>query len=89
MIFKPMKKEDVLKALEGHEDILKKAAKENQDFFSRLSCPSCGGDVLPVVSVIKGSPFREGALLPNYIAKCKICNVEFEPVTGIQITMPR
>lgn len=86
MIFKPMKPEDVRKALEGQENILDPAVKENEAFFKRLACPSCGGEVMPIVNA--KTPFKKGSILPNYIAKCKTCGVEFEPHTGIQITMP-
>lgn len=85
-IFKPMKREDVLKALEGQPNILAPAVKENEAFFRRLSCPSCQGEVMPIVNA--RAPFREGHILPNYLAKCKNCGIEFEPYTGIQITMP-
>lgn len=87
MIFKTMKPEDVRKALEGHENIIKKAAEENEAFFKRLSCPSCRGDVMPVVNARE--PFKQGGILPNFLGKCKVCGVEFEPYTGIQLTMPR
>jgi rubredoxin len=87
MIFKTMKKEDVLKALEGHENILGPAAQQHEKFFKNLACPDCGSDVMPLVNVRK--PFREGSILPNFLAKCKMCGIEFDPYTGIQITMPR
>lgn len=87
MLFKPMKPEDVRKALEGHEDILKKANDESLAFFKRLSCPSCGGEVLRIVNAQK--PFKANELLANFLGKCKTCGIEFEPYTGIQITMPR
>ena len=86
MIFKTMKTEDVRKALEGQENILEAAQKENEAFFKRLTCPSCGGEVMPIVNARK--PFLADAILPNYLGKCKACGVEFEPYTGIQITMP-
>ena len=86
MIFKTMKQADVLRALEGHQDVLTSAAKENEEFFRRLSCPSCHGEVMSIVNARK--PFREGGILPNYLGKCKSCGVEFEPYTGIQVTLP-
>lgn len=86
MIFKPMKPEDVRRALVGQENILEKAAKENAAFFKHLSCPSCSCEVMAIVNV--RAPFREGSILPNYLGKCKTCGVEFEPYTGIQVTMP-
>lgn len=87
MIFKTMKPEDVRKALEGQEPILKQAAEELETFFKRLSCPSCGGEVMKIVNA--KTPFKEGDILPNFLAKCKVCSIEFEPYTGIQVTMPR
>lgn len=86
MIFRTMKIEHVRKALEGHENIIDKAVKEHEGFFKRISCPSCSGDVMPVVNVRQ--PFRENGILPNYFGKCKRCGVEFEPHTGIQVTLP-
>jgi hypothetical protein len=83
MIFKTMKKEDVVKALEGHTDILTEAIKRHEDYFRRLSCVSCGGDVIAVVNPHK--LFRENEVLPNYLAKCKACGCEFEPYTKILV----
>lgn len=84
MIFKPMKQEDVRKALEGQENILEPAVKQHEAFFKQLSCPSCGGEVMPIVNPRK--PFKEGSILPNYLGRCKVCTTEFEPQTGIQVT---
>ncbi len=86
MIFKPMKQEDVRRALKGHQDILKSAYEQNEKFFKALSCPSCGGEVMAVINA--RTPFKEGSLLPNYLAKCKACSVEFEPYTGLIVTLP-
>lgn len=86
MIFKTMKKKDVLKALEGQENVLKGAVEENEQFFKRLRCPHCKGEVLPVVNARQ--PFVEGSLLPNYLGKCKVCSLEFEPHTGIIVSLP-
>jgi hypothetical protein len=84
-VFKPMKREDVLKALEGQKDILEPIFKQNEEFFKRLSCPACKGEVSPIVDSRR--PYREGSVLPNFLAKCKACGIEFEPHTGIQVTM--
>jgi hypothetical protein len=86
MIFKTMKKEEVLKILKGQENIIDKAVQDNAAFFKLLSCVSCGGEVMPTVN--PRQLFKEGSILPNYLGKCKICGVLFEPHTGIQITMP-
>lgn len=87
MIFKPMKPEAVRKALEGHKDILKPAMEEIDRYFKNVKCPSCKGECMKIVDA--RTPFREGAMLPNFLGKCKSCGVEFEPYTGIQITMPK
>jgi len=81
-----MKAADALKALEGQENVLQPAIDDHERFFHNLSCPSCGGEVMPIVNTRR--LFSTGSVLPNYLAKCKNCGVEFEPYTGIQITMP-
>jgi hypothetical protein len=86
MLFKTMPKEVILKTLEGHENILSKAAEEQRQFFKRLSCPSCGGEVMAIVNARQ--IFKKGELLPNCLARCRTCEIEFEPYTGIQITLP-
>lgn len=86
MIFKTMKQEEVRRALEGHEDILKPAFEANERFFRSLSCPECGGNVIAVVNT--KALFREGSIVPNCLARCKVCETEFEPHTGIQVTLP-
>lgn len=87
MIFKPMKKKDILKALEGHQDILTEAKKKHDEYFHKISCVSCGGEVYQMVNPKK--PFKDNEVLPNYLAKCKTCGCEFEPYTGIQVSLPR
>ncbi len=86
MIFKTMSPDDARKALEGQEDILTPAVREVDEYFKRLSCPACGSECMKFVDGRR--LFREGALLPNYLARCKTCEVEFEPYTKIQISKP-
>lgn len=86
MSFKTMKTEDVLKALEGHQNVLKPAVEAHQAYFRRIQCVACGGECMPILNSKK--LFREGDILPNYLAKCKTCGVEFEPYTGIQVSAP-
>lgn len=87
MIFKTMKQEDIRRALQGHEDILKPAYEANDKLFKSLSCPECRSDVMATVNT--KVLFREGGIVPNCLAKCKTCGTEFEPTTGIQVTLPR
>ncbi len=85
MIFKPMAPDDARKALEGQEDILTPAANATDDFFKRLSCPACGGECMKFVDSHR--LWRDGGILPNFLARCKACGVEFEPYTKIQLTV--
>lgn len=85
MIFKPMTPEEARKALQGHEDILSPAAAATDAFFKTLSCPSCGGECMKFVD--SSRLWRTDAILPNYLARCKACGVEFEPYTKIQVTV--
>jgi len=87
MLFKPMKREDVLKALEGCEDVLTPAIRAHEEYFKKLNCPHCQGDkCFPFVD--PKHPFRDDDLLPNYLARCSSCGIEFEPYTGIQVSLP-
>ncbi len=86
MIFKPMKKDDVLRALQGQENIIAPQVEAHEKFFKNLSCPHCGSGVMAIVNTRK--LFSTDGVLPNFLAKCKTCGVEFEPYTGIQISMP-
>lgn len=87
MIFKPMKASDVRKAIEGQENVIVPAVKERDDFFRKLACPNCGGECMPFLDPDK--MWKEGAILPRTLARCKACGCDFEPYSGIQITVPR
>ncbi len=87
MIFKPMKRDDVLKAIQSADNVIDSEVKKTEAFFRHLQCVSCGGEVTKVLNPRK--LYREGAILPNYLARCKTCEVEFEPYTGIQVTLAR
>lgn len=81
-----MKRADVLKALEGHENALGPAVKAHEEYFAKLHCYECGGPVLAFVNPQK--LFREDAVLPNFLARCRTCGLEFEPYTKIQVNVP-
>lgn len=85
--FKVMDQEAARKALEGHPNVLKSAVEEHQKKFKSLKCPACGGSCMPFVDATR--PFVEGEILPNYLARCTSCGVEFDPHTGIQLTIPK
>lgn len=82
-VFKPMKRGDLLKAIEGHKDVISPVFKNNEELFKLLSCPECGGEVMRVVN--PKAIFREGSILPNFLGRCKVCGVEFEPHTGVHL----
>ena len=86
---KMLPEEVLLKAIEGHENVLFKAEEVSQELFRRLRCPytACGGAVARKVDPDR--LFREGDYLPNYLAVCKDCGCEFEPQTGIITVMGR
>lgn len=88
MIFKPMDPELALKAIEGQENILAPRIAEVDRYFSHLRCPECGGEVMKYVDPTRPL-FLEGDLTPNYMARCRACEVEFEPYTRIQTSAPR
>jgi predicted restriction endonuclease len=86
IVFQEMKPEDVLKAIKGHENILKSALAEHEKYFKYLSCIRCGEGVYAFVDPVQ--LFRSEAILPNYLARCKVCGTEFEPYTKIEIKGP-
>jgi hypothetical protein len=86
MVFQEMKPEDVRKALEGHVNVLRPAMEEHEKYFKRLSCYRCGGDVMAFVN--PSQLFRPDAVLPNFLARCKVCGCEFSPYTGIEVKGP-
>lgn len=86
MVFQEMKPEDVRRALAGQPNVLKPALEAHEKYFANLSCYRCGGDVYAIVNPKK--LFREGSVLPNFLAKCKSCGCEFEPYTMIEVKGP-
>lgn len=88
-VLKTLPEEVVLKAIEGHENVLAKAEEVSQELFRRLRCPyaGCGGAVARKVDPDR--LFKEDEYLPNYLAACKSCGCEFDPHTGIIIVMGR
>ena len=86
MPFKTIDPEIMLKALEGHENILDKEVEAHEEYFRKLSCINCGSNVTPFVDPSR--LFRDGQNLPNYLARCETCKCEFEPYTKIEVKGP-
>lgn len=86
MIFKEMKIEDVLKALEGQEDVLSKEVEAHNRYIEKLTCFQCGSpDIEQFVD--PEHLFKEGSVLPNYLVRCTSCGCEFEPYTKVQVKL--
>lgn len=87
MIFKEMNEEDILKALEGQEDILTEEMRKHEEYFAHLRCISCSSnEIEPFVD--PETLFAPGSLLPHYLARCSACKCEFTPYTKIQTSSP-
>jgi hypothetical protein len=73
--------EVAMKLLEGHEDIITKAAEQREKFYAAQSCPRCGG------SCVKHGDFRTmftgDEPLPKFMLKCLACGEIFDPHTGL------
>lgn len=96
MIYDTMDPALIKELLEGHEDILTKAAKEDDEVFKNATCPNCGSGeckkTIPSPKVVEGvdggmqivnSPFRGNSPTIQFYAECCICGTEFSPKTGI------
>ena len=86
MIFKEMDPNEVLKLLEGHENVLKPEIERHEAYFDKLQCSYCGGSCRGFVSPEK--LFKKDSLLPKYLAECNDCGSQFEPYTKIELRGP-
>lgn len=82
MIFKTLNPEDVLKQLEGHENIINTAVEARNKSINQFSCPMCGYDDSPIVKV-GDKPFRTGGILPECIIECPACGANVDADSGI------
>lgn len=87
--FKTMDPDAVRELLKGHEDVLTSEVAKEQAFFRHAICPNpkCRGrsheQLLDAVT-----PFSPQSPLPNKILKCKTCETEFNPYTGLVTRAP-
>lgn len=51
-------------------------------FQRHTPCPRCGGPVSPCFSSVQ-TVFQAGSLLPRHNYKCRMCEAEFSPETGM------
>lgn len=86
MIFKEMDPEEALAAIAGHENVVKKAVEEMERYFSKLRCFRCSGSCRPTLN--NQALYKDGEILPDYLAECNDCGVIFTPYTMIEVRGP-
>jgi hypothetical protein len=70
--FVELSPEDVLKAVEGVEDILTPAFDKRAADIASTTCPDCGsGAIMKVDPTVL---FKEGELLPDFQPFCPVCD---------------
>ena len=84
--FKELDPEVIRKALEGQEDVLGSEAKKEQALFRNTSCPNCGAYEHEQVLNAK-RPFTPGSPLPNKTLRCMPCQTEWDPFSGIIVSV--
>lgn len=80
--FKQMDPDEILKLLEGHEDLLTPLVAKEDTFFRHSACPTCGS-VSHDSFVNPARPFSSGSPLPNKLLRCRECSSEFDPYTNL------
>lgn len=85
--FKPMPLAKRLELLKGMPDVLTQEHKQEQEFYSKLTCYRCGGKVIAVLN--NRHTWTPNKHLPNTLAKCAECEVEYEPYTQIEVSSPK
>ena len=79
---KQLSQDEILKLLEGHEDLLTPLVKKEQVFFRNSACPTCGA-YSHSQTVNAHRPFTPGSPLPNILLRCLMCQTEFDPNTNL------
>lgn len=69
------------KLLEGHEDVVTKAAEQQERFYASQCCPSCSGSCRKIGD--SRTLFSGGGILPQFYLQCLACGCEFDPSTGM------
>jgi len=63
--------------LEGHTCTLPELYRPVDEQFEKLRCPKCGSKVERVVDTKR--PFTDRDIIPNYLARCPVCDLEMTP----------
>jgi len=70
--------------VDGVEDIITPEVEKEEAFFAQVSCTVCGGPVSKVLHPV--TPFKTGAILPNFVGKCQECGATSDPHTGLVLS---
>jgi len=65
-----------------YPDVLTPLARQETALFQRTPCPKCGSSST-AATLNTHRPFAPTSPLPNMIARCVVCQTEFDPKTGI------
>jgi hypothetical protein len=87
MIFKPMDQDLIRELLKDVPNVIKVEVEKHEEYFSKLECFYCGGSCRPVL-LPSENVFREGSILPDYVAECNDCAAQFTPYTKIEVKGP-
>ena len=84
MKFKEMDPADVLKAIEGHEDVLGPEAKKMSAFYDSFKCPRCRCALQKEVS--PNHVFNDpNSVLPRSLLRCTNCRYLIDPHSNIVV----
>jgi hypothetical protein len=86
MSLKPVDPRITAKLLEGHQDVISGLAAEREKFYQHQSCPYCQGNSFRKIGDGR-TLFRAGEPLPRYQLHCLDCGCEFDPFSGIVLTI--
>lgn len=79
-----MREEDVLKFIEGQEDILARDVARDDALLAAIRCPKCRSATL-FKEIDKDRPFTSNRTLANWNARCADCKCLFSPGTWVII----
>lgn len=81
-VFKEMKTEDVLRAIEGHKDILTPEAERLEALYRSKKCPRCEGDMSKEFDA-KHAFADPNATIGRALLRCRTCGCLLDPFTDI------
>lgn len=84
---KLMSEQELLNAINNHSNLIEEQTRKRDEFYNKLNCIRCNENrIVPILYTSK--LFTQNNILPNYLARCLNCGVEWEPLTNIEIKLP-